>query len=59
MADLPELITAKELEKLLGVSTSRTYELMNSRGFPTVKIGRCYRVDKAKLLKMIDEGFVA
>jgi len=56
--DLPELLTAKELERLLKLSTPRTYELLHSKGFPTVRIGKHYRVDKQKLIKMIDSGFV-
>lgn len=55
---LPELLTVKQLESLFQISTPRAYELIHSKGFPTVKIGRFYRVDKQKLLKMIDSGFV-
>ncbi len=55
---IPELLTAKELERLFKLSTPRVYELIHSKGFPTVRIGKHYRVDKQKLLEMIDRGFV-
>jgi len=58
ITELPELLTAKEVERLLKLSTPRVYELIHSKGFPTVVIGKHYRVDKQKLLKMIDDGFV-
>ncbi|SCM82456.1 hypothetical protein KL86SPO_50227 [uncultured Sporomusa sp.] len=52
-----ELITVKELEEFLGISQPRAYELIHSKGFPTVKIGRNYRVDKTRLLAMIESGY--
>ncbi len=55
---IPELLTAKELERLFKLSTPRVYELIHSKGFPTVRIGKHYRVNKEKLLAMIDSGFV-
>ena len=51
-----EFITVKELENLLKISTPKAYELVHSKGFPTVKVGRNYRINKMKLLEMIDKG---
>ena len=51
-----EFITVKELENLLKISTPKAYELVHSKGFPTVKVGRNYRINKMKLLEMIDNG---
>ncbi|GBG57287.1 putative DNA-binding protein Rv0500A [Sporomusaceae bacterium FL31] len=55
---LPDLITVKELERFLGISTPRAYELVHSKGFPTVKVGRGYRVNKDKLIEMVENGRV-
>ena len=55
---LPELITVKELERFLNISTQKAYELVHSKGFPTIKVGRSYRVNKDSLLRMIDDGRV-
>lgn len=46
---------------MLGVSQSKIYELLNSRGFPTVIIGnnkgrKQYRVIKEKLAEWIERG---
>lgn len=59
MVDL--LITTKEAQAILGVSQSKIYELLNSRGFPTVIIGnnkgrKQYRVIKEKLIEWIERG---
>lgn len=55
------LITGKDAAMILNVSMYRMYELMNSKGFPSVitsnKNGRKqYRVDGDKLQKWIDKG---
>lgn len=55
------LISAKEAQEMLGVSQCKIYELLNSRGFPTVVIGqkngrKQYRVIKEKLIEWINRG---
>ena len=56
--DIPELITIKELQRILVISQPKAYELIHSKGFPTVKAGRGYRVNKDKLVEMINAGRV-
>lgn len=36
--ELPLFLSAKHLEALLGISRSAVYKLMNSEGFPMVRI---------------------
>lgn len=33
------LLTAKDLQQILGCGKNRAYELMHTSGFPTIKIG--------------------
>lgn len=56
-----QLITAKQVAKILNISLYKTYELMNSKNFPTVVIGekngrKQYRVDGNKLNDWISKG---
>ena len=48
--NLPDLMTAKELQSFLRISRASVYNLMNAEGFPTIHIGCRKMVDKAKLL---------
>lgn len=59
IVDQGNLITVKELEQFLKISTPTAYELIHSKGFPTVKMGpRKYRVDKTRLMNMIQNGYI-
>lgn len=35
-----KLITVKEFAKEYGIGTNKAYEMVNSKGFPVVKLGR-------------------
>ena len=37
---LPLILQAKDIQLLLGISKGKTYELMNSRDFPTVFLNK-------------------
>lgn len=55
------LIRTEQARQRLNVSAYKIYELMNSRGFPTVIISekngrKQYRVDSEKLEKWIEKG---
>lgn len=55
MNELPELMTVKEVQQYLRISEKSAYQLLKSKGFPCIKIGGTYRVDKAKLIKWVNE----
>ena len=38
--DNKKLITVKEFAKEYGIGTNKAYEMVNSKGFPVVKLGR-------------------
>ena len=40
----PLVLTAREISSILNVSKPTAYELMESKDFPLIKIGRCKRV---------------
>lgn len=49
------LLTIKETSELLNCPTSKTYQLVRSKGFPSLKVGQEWRVDKIKLEKWIEK----
>ena len=51
-----EILTVKEVARLLKLSTSTIYLLANSGKLPSVRIGASYRFKRRAILAMIDKG---
>ena len=56
---LPLALGAEDVAQVLGISRAGAYMLMNSRGFPTLKVGKRLVVPKDKLLAWIEEQLAA
>lgn len=56
--ELPLSLTVEQMGKVLGISRSTAYELANSKGFPTLKIGRRMIIPRIALMRwmMTKEG---
>ena len=55
--DYPEILQAKHCRKILGLSEPKTYEVMNSHGFPLLKIaGNRKLVRKEAFIKYLLEN---
>ena len=52
---LPAILTVEQLQDFLGISRPKAYELVHTKGFPTVRIGRAIRVPREALMRWIDE----
>lgn len=52
--NLPLMLNANLLAETLGISRAGAYELMHSKGFPTLRIGKRMLVGKEKLIEWID-----
>ena len=48
-----QILTPKEISKILKISMDKTYELIQSPGFPKLKIGRQYRIPKEEFDKWV------
>ena len=46
--ELPMMISVSQVAKVLGISRTRSYELVNEKGFPEIKIGTRILVPKDK-----------
>ena len=53
--DLPLTLTAPEVGEVLGISRASAYELVRSKGFPSIRIGTRIIVPKDKLIAWINE----
>lgn len=53
---MTDLLTVEELQEYLKISRSKAYELANTVGFPTLRIGRAIRIPKDKLEEWIKEN---
>lgn len=51
---LPLTLTAPEVGEVLGISRASAYELVRSKGFPSMRIGTRILVPKDKFLAWID-----
>lgn len=47
--------SVQEAAEVVGISTSRMYQLVKSKGFPVVQIGRRLRVSKKGLERWVEE----
>lgn len=53
---IPVVIDAKTLSKVMGISLSKSYELFRSKGFPCVAIGKRKIVPKDKLIDWLNSS---
>ena len=54
--DLPATLSAIDVSRYLGISKANSYQLLNSKGFPTLKIGKRKLVPKDKFLVWINSN---
>ena len=50
---LPLFLNSNTVPKVLGVSSSSTYELMHTEGFPTLRIGSRMVVPKEQFIQWV------
>ncbi|MBS6347781.1 MAG: helix-turn-helix domain-containing protein [Oscillospiraceae bacterium] len=50
---LPLFLNSNTVSKVLGVSSSSTYELMHTEGFPTLRIGSRMVVPKEQFIQWV------
>lgn len=52
--NLPEIMTAGDLQHFLNISRGKAYKLFNEKGFPTLIIGGNKRVKRDDFLVWLD-----
>lgn len=51
--DLPLVLTPMDIAAVLGISRNTAYEIIHRKGFPVVKIGKQYRVQREHLFQWL------
>ena len=54
--DLPATLSANDISRYLGISRANSYQLMESTGFPTLRIGKRKLVQKDKFLIWVNNN---
>jgi excisionase family DNA binding protein len=52
--ELPLVLTMEHIQKILGLSRLKAYELPHQQGFPVVRFGRAIRVPRDAFLKWLE-----
>lgn len=52
--DFPDIMTIRDLKKLLGIGINKAYELTKYKGFPAIHIGRKIIIPKKQLIQWIE-----
>jgi excisionase family DNA binding protein len=52
--ELPVVLTMEHVQRALGLSRQKTYELPHVRGFPVVRFGRAIRVPRDAFMKWLE-----
>lgn len=50
-----QYLTPKELQVILQLGRNKIYQLCSLKGFPAIKFGSTYRIDKQKFLKWLEK----
>jgi excisionase family DNA binding protein len=51
---LPLVLKADDVQRILGISRVKVYELLHQQGFPTLRVGRSLRIPRDAFLKWMD-----
>ena len=54
--DLPDVLRVDDVISVLNIGRNSMYQLLRSGAFPSIKIGRQYRIPKQYLLSYLDHG---
>lgn len=53
--DLPLILNVNDVASILGISKVSAYELVKSKGFPVVRVGRRIKIPKAAFIEWLDD----
>ena len=55
--DLPEMLTVKEIQEHLHIGHNKAYALVNLKGFPVMRLGNRWLIQKEKYLRWLEENY--
>lgn len=54
--DYPDCVNAKELQQMLGIKRTKTYELLKDGKIKSIKIGKDYNISKLNVIAYLLGG---
>ena len=54
LKDYPDVLSVKDIQIILGIGTSKAYELVKSDSFHTVRIGPLIKIPKQSFLQWLN-----
>lgn len=51
--NLPLVLTPMDVAEILGISRNTAYEIIHSKGFPVIKVGKQYRVSSDRFIQWL------
>lgn len=54
-SELNDILSVKELGQFLGIHANGAYDLVRSKDFPSVKVGKKFLILKAALMKWLEQ----
>lgn len=58
-SELPVILTVYDIKDILNIGLRQAYELIHSKQFHSVKVGRCYKVSKDVFFSWLENGSLA
>lgn len=55
VGDLPLVLQAKDIQTILGISKGKTYEIMNSKDFPTIYLNKRMVVSRDAFIDWLNQ----
>ena len=56
---VPGTLTVKEVRQILQIGTNSAYDLIHSKAFPVIKIGRSFRIPKTSFYAWLETSGAA
>lgn len=56
IADMPSVMTVLDVAEVLGISRNSAYDLVRSKGFPKVTVGKMYRIPKVRFEQWLNSA---
>lgn len=54
--DQREMLTVEEVKQIMRIGTNAAYNLVHSKKFPVIKVGRTYRIPKASFFTWLTQS---
>lgn len=54
--EYPDCVSVKELQEMLGIKRTKTYELLKSGAIKSIKIGKDYKISKLNIISYLLGG---